>query len=159
MSIAHLYSVDQRLDAVEAAHADAGVHLHLRAHARGAVLDAFFQRRRRARVHVLDRHGLLDRRDAEHRAELGALLRRAAVDDARLVEMDVALDQAGTGQQALGVVDRRVGGDIAPDGGDAAVCNADVERLAGAVIKPRVADDEVHGDVHWGRSLGATAPS
>ena len=58
-------------------------------------------------------------------AVLAALLRRAAVDDARLVEMDVGLDQAGTGEVALGVVHFAVGRKIALDRGDAALVDAD----------------------------------
>ena len=85
---------DQRLHAFEAAHADAGIDLDLRAHAGGAVHDALLEGALGARAHVLDRHVFLERRDALDRAERAALLRRAAVDDARLVEMDVGLDQA-----------------------------------------------------------------
>ena len=82
---------------------------------------------RGARVHVLDRHVLLERRDADHGAERGALLRRAAVDDARLVEMDVGLDQAGTGEPPLGVVACGVGARAALDRDDAAALDADVQ--------------------------------
>src|SRR5262249_53710856 len=81
---------DQRLDAFEAAHADAGIDLDLGAHAGRAMLDAVLERARGARAHILDRHALLERRDAFHRAQLFTLLRRAAVDDARFVEMDVS---------------------------------------------------------------------
>ena len=57
--------------------------------------------------------------------------------------MDVRLDQPGTGEAAFRVMDRRVGRDAAFDRGDAAVRDADVERLPCAVGEPRVADDEV----------------
>ena len=60
---------DQRLHAFEAAHADAGIDLDLRAHAGGAVLDALLERALGARAHVLDRHARLERRDALDRAQ------------------------------------------------------------------------------------------
>ena len=64
----------------------------------------------------------------------------------------MALDQAGTGEQTLGVIGGRVGGDVALDGGDAAALDADVERLTGAVVQPRIADDEVHVDLMGGNA-------
>src|SRR5262249_44453744 len=118
---------DQRLHAVEPAHADAGIDLDLRAHARGAVLDALFERTCGARAHVLDRHVLLDRRDAFDRAELAALLRRTAVDDARLVEMDVRLDQSGASEPRVGVIDLAVSGEGPLDRDNAALLDADIE--------------------------------
>ena len=137
--------VDQRLNAVEAAHADAGIDLKLRAHAGYAVLDAFFECFLCALVYILHRHRRLDRRHAEHRAELAALLRRAAVDDARLVEMDVGFDQAGAGEVALRVIDLAVRGEVFPDRNDATLVEADVERLPVlAVGEPGIADDQVH---------------
>ena len=136
---------DQRLHALEAAHADAGIDLDLRAHAGGAVLDAVLERVRGARAHILNRHALLQRRDALDRAELAALLRRAAVDDARLVEMDVRLDQARADEVPPGVIDLRLGGQAALDRGDAALRDADIHgSVRGTIGEPRVADDEVH---------------
>src|SRR5262249_8764116 len=124
---------------------DAGIDLDLRAHAGGAVDDAALQRLLRPPPDVLDRHVLLERRDALHRAQPGPLLRRAAVDDARLVEMDMALDQARAGKAPARVVALRVGVQPALDGDDAALVDADVERAVGdAVGQQRVADDEVH---------------
>ena len=144
MSIAHLYSAISASHALVAAHADAGVDLGLRAHARRAMQDALFQRLRGAGMHVLDRHLRLDRRHAEHRAQRRARLRRAAIDDARLVEMDVRLDQSRAGELPLRVVDLRVGRDGALDRNDAPVRDADVERRAAAIGQARIADDEVH---------------
>ena len=76
-----------------------------------------------------------------------ARLRRAAVDDARLVEMDVRLDQARAGETALRIVDRRIGRDGALDRHDAPVRDADVERLLRPVGEPRIADDQIHGAI------------
>src|SRR5262249_2845575 len=136
---------DQRLHALEAAHADAGIDLDLRAHAGGAVLDAFFERARRPCAYVLDGHALLQRGDALHGTELAALLRRTAVDDARLVEVDMGFDQAGTDEMPLGVVDLGVSGEAAGDGDDAPALDADVERpFRQAVRQERVADNKIH---------------
>ena len=119
---------DQGLHALEAAHADAGIDLDLRSHAGRAMLDAFLEGARRPRTHVLDRHALLQGRDALDRAELAALLRRAAVDDARLVEVDVGFDQAGTGEMSLGIIDIGVGGKSALDRDDATAFDTDIQR-------------------------------
>src|SRR5262249_19582460 len=137
--------IDQRGDSLEPAHADAGIDLDLGAHARCAVLDAFFQRPRCARVDVLDRPRLLHRRDAFYRIDLARLLGRATLDDARFVEMDVRFDQPGARDPAGGVVFLSFGCEFGGDRGDASVFDADID---GPVFRPgaqaRVADDEVH---------------
>ena len=73
-----------------------------------------------------------------------ARLRRTARDDARLVEVDVRLDQARTAETATRIMLRRVDHQPRLDGHDAAARDADVERLARAIGQPRIADDEVH---------------
>src|SRR5206468_10158497 len=50
---------NQRLHPLEAAHANRGIDFDLRAHAGSTVLDAVLQGALSARVHVLDRHALL----------------------------------------------------------------------------------------------------
>jgi len=100
--------IDQRGYGLEAAHADARVDLDLRAHAGRPVQDAFFQRVGGARVDVLDRPGLLHRRDALDRIDLARLLGRASLDDARLIEMDVGLDQSAAAEASLGIVGGRL---------------------------------------------------
>ena len=109
------------------------------------MLDALLERALGARAYVLDRHALLQRRNTLDRAQLAALLGHAALDDARLVEMDVDLDQSGTGEVSAGVVNLGLGGEPALDGDDAALLNADIQRSVGEAIgQARVADDEVH---------------
>ena len=137
---------DQRLDALEPAHADAGIDLDLRAHARRAVQDASFERRaRRARARPRPSSLALSGVTPFTGLRLRAVLRRAAVDDARLVEMDVGLDQARTGEAAPA---RRRPAHRPQCRGSIAtmrpVRDADVERLAAPVGEPRVADDQVH---------------
>ena len=128
MSIAHLYSSTSACTPSNPRMPIAGIDLDMRAHARRAVLDAVLQRLARARVHVLDRHGVLDRRHALHGVRVAVGLRRAAVDDARLVEMDVRLDQAAAAQAAFGVVRRRIADEVRLDRRDAALLEADVGR-------------------------------
>ena len=135
---------DQRLDGFEAAHADGRINLDLRAHPRRAMQDALLEGRGGPRTHILDRHERLQRRYALHRAQGAAFLRHATVDDARLVEMDVRLDQARTGERAARIMDRRVGGDRRLDRHDAPIRDADVARLVRPVEQPRIADDQVH---------------
>ena len=76
-------------------------------------------------------------------AERAPVLWRAAVDDARLVEMDVRLDQAGTAQAPARVMLGSVSDKLVLDRRDTPIRDADVHRLARAVGEPRVADDEV----------------
>ena len=79
-----------------------------------------------------ERHGFLQRTLAD----------RAAIEDAGLVEVDMAFDEAGKGEPAAGVIARRVGGDAGRDLGDKAVGDADVDRDVPAG-KAGIADDEV----------------
>ena len=123
-----LVFVDQRLHALEPAHADQRIDLDMRAHARRAVLDAALQRLARAPRDVLDRHGVLHVGHALHRVVVAAVLRRAAIDDARLVEMDMRLDQPAAAQATRGVVGRRIADEVRLDRRDAALLEADVGR-------------------------------
>ena len=90
--------LDQLLHALETAQSDAGIDLDMRAHPRRAVRDGAFERLAGALVHILDRESMLDRGDPRDRTGVAPLFRRAAVDDPRLVEMDVGLDKPGADQ-------------------------------------------------------------
>ena len=139
----------ERLDGLEAAHADARVDFDLCAHARGAVQDAFLQRAFGALVGVLVGHGVLDRRHALDRGVGCARLRGAPIDDPGLVDVDVGLHEARAGQAPARVVDRALCGEVRADGCDAAVLDADVDGgLAGRAIgQSGVANDEIHGGI------------
>src|SRR5262249_58405444 len=119
---------DQGGNRLVPAQPDAGVDLDLRAHAGGAVQDALLERARGAHARVLDRERLLQRRDALDRVDLAHLLGRAALDDARLVEVNMGLDQAGADEAAGRVVFAAVSRQCGRNRGDPAGLDADVYR-------------------------------
>jgi hypothetical protein len=141
-----LVVLDQRRDGVEPAHADTRIHFDLGAHAGGAVQDAFLKGALGAHSGVFDRHAVLDRRDALDRAQRALVLRRAAVDDPRLVQVDVRFDQTGTGEAAPGVEGFGRCGQLRPDCGDAPVLDADVHRrmVCSETCETCVSDDQIH---------------
>ena len=84
----------EALDGVETAQAHVGVHLDVRAHVADAVQEALLECGACARVDVLDGERVFYRGGARHvvgRAPVRE--RRHAVEDARLVEMEMALHQ------------------------------------------------------------------
>ena len=114
------------LQRLETLHPDIGVELHMGAHMGHAVNQQAFQRRLRARVHILDGKTGFDRGDPLH--VIGATVRRgrAAVEDARLVEMDVGFDQARRHQAAAGIEFFAVCREAGCDRGDTAILHADI---------------------------------
>src|SRR5262249_15796933 len=115
------------------------------AHAGGAMLDALLQRALGARTHVLDRHAFLEGLYAGDRAIPAALLRRAALDDARFVEVDVAFDQPGAGEVPLSIVDVALRGEPGLNGCNTPMFHADIDRrIACPIGKTRVADNQIH---------------
>ena len=117
------------------------------AHAGGAVADALLDGARGALGHVLDGEGVLDGRHTLHREVRDALgLVLAARQDARLVEMDVGLDEAGADQPAAALhLVLGAAAELRRDRGDAAVLHADVggRLIRLAVGKPHIAQDEI----------------
>jgi hypothetical protein len=101
-----------------------------------------------ARVDVLDREGGFHGVHAAHMVRLAATrLRRATVDDPRLVEMEVGLDQACAAKTPLGIVRGHIGLDARRDRLDPPAGEADVDEAAiGGGRQARVANDEVE---HW----------
>ena len=95
----------QHLQRLDALYADGCIDLGVGAYARRSVLDAAFERRLSARIDVFDRERRFDRLHPTHVVWLAATrLRSAAVDDARLVQMDVGLDQTCAAESAFGIV-------------------------------------------------------
>src|SRR5690606_1062954 len=80
--------------------------------------------------------------------ELRLVLRRAAVDDARLVEMNMSFDQAGAGEPAAGVMDldALAGRNAAVDRRDGAAADTDVGRAV-AARNAHVTNEKVHCEV------------
>ena len=150
-----LVLVDERLDALEAAHPDLGIDLAMGAHAGGAVADAFLDGRRGPLEHVLDRHRVLDRRHALHgevRHALGVVF--AAAEDAGLVEMDMGIDEAGADEAAVALeLFPGAAAQLRRYGRDAALHDADVRgRLIGRTVgEPHIAQDKVEIHHHSSR--------
>ncbi len=117
----------------------------MRPHPRRAVQNALLQRLAGAAADVLHGEELLHRRDPLHLVRLAPDLRRAAVDDPRLVEMDVSLDEAGAGEPTAGFENLGIGRETASNGGDAAALDADIDRLLSRLpAEAHIANDEVH---------------
>ena len=81
-----------------------------------------------ALVDVCLGEGVLHGGDARHGVGVAAILGRAAVDDAGLVQVDMGLDQPGAGQLACGIVCRRVRRQVGCDRNDPAVRDTDIDR-------------------------------
>ena len=150
-----LVLVDQRLDALEAAHPDLGIDFAMGAHAGGAVADALLDGGRRPLEHILDGHRVLDRRHALHREVRHALgVVFAAAEDAGLVEMDVGVDEARTDQSTMTLVFfPGAAAELGGNRGDAALAYADIGgRLIGRTVgEPHVAQDKVEIHHHSSR--------
>jgi hypothetical protein len=71
---------------------------------------------------------------------IAAVLARATVDDARLVEMDVCLDQTAAAEAAAGVICGRVADKFWLDRRDTAVLKTDVGRGVETPGDARIAD-------------------
>ena len=136
---------DQRLDAVKAAHADRRVDLDLGAHAGRAVDDAVFEGLRRPPSGVFDGQILFDLGNPLHRVDAAAGFGRQAVDQPRLVEVDVGLDQPGAGEPAAGVIALAGLAEPVPERRDPPALDADVDRLRPRPVgEPGVAHDQIH---------------
>jgi hypothetical protein len=138
---------------------DLGIDLDMGTHAGGAVADALLDRARCALGDVLDRESVLDGRDPLHGEMRKALgLAFTARQDARLVEMDVGLDEAGADQPAAALhLFLCAAAQLGLYRGDAAVLHADVgRRLIGLRIgQPHVTQHEI--EIHRKRSSPLSA--
>ena len=132
---------------LEAAQPDVGVDLHVRAHVGDAVENAPLQRLGGPCVHVLHREPGLDRGYALHVVAGTARGRGAALDDARLVEVDVGLDETGGDQAAVEIEGVGRGSDLRLDCRDSAAGDPDIHwRSIGVRARdPGSAQHEVQG--------------
>ena len=147
-----LVLLDQRPHAFQPAQADAGIDLELRAHVRRAVEDRPLQRDLGAGVDVLGREQLLLPGHLADRLLQVAALGLAASQDARLVEVDVGLDEARRHQATAEVEGLTVGGELRLNDGDAALVDADVGCDALVPDHAGIAQDEVHRVASCGAS-------
>ena len=104
-----------------------GIDLEMRAHVHRAVRDAALQRAFGARVDVLGGEVLLRLGDFADRLFEVALLGLAAVEDVRLVEMDVRLDERRRDEPAAEIHRAAFCGELRLDRRDPAAIDADVE--------------------------------
>ena len=118
----------QRLQGLESAQTDVGVDLHVGAHVGDAVQDAPLQGLRGPRVDVVDREPRLDRGHPLHVVAGPARGRGAPLDDARLVEVDVGLDESGGDQAAVDVEGLGIRPDLRLDGDDPIAGEPDVHQ-------------------------------
>ena len=109
------------LQGLEAAQADVGIDLHVGAHVGDAVQDALLQGLGGPRVDVLHRESGLDRGHPLHVIPGAARGRCAPVDDARLVKVDMGLDETGRHEAAVEVESTGLGPDLRLDGRDPAL--------------------------------------
>ena len=126
--------VGEPLDRVEPGEADAGVDLDVRAHMRRAVDDRLLEDRTAAREHVVVAELPLDLRHFGNRLLERATLGLAAVEDARLVEMEVRLDETGHDEVSTKVDLGGRRGEPRRQRRHLAVGDADVER-SGAIAE------------------------
>src|SRR5215471_436022 len=115
-------------------HAHRSIDLRVGADAGRSLFNAALESGLRPSVDVLNGEGALDRLHASHVVRLRPTrLRRAPVDDSRLIEVDVRFDQTGATQEPAGVVAGCICRDHGLDGGDAAVRDA---YIYGSVFRP-----------------------
>ena len=116
------------LQGFEPAQPDVGVDLDVGTHVGDAVEDAPLQGFGGPRIDVLHREPRLDCGHALHVVAGPARGRRAPVDDAGLVEVDVRLDQTGRDEASIKVEAVGAGRDLRRDGDDPPAGNPDVHR-------------------------------
>ena len=164
----------QLLQGLEAVQADVGVDLHVGAHVGDAVENALLQGFGGPCVHVLHREPGLDRGYALHVVAGASGGRRASSDDARLVEVDVRLDEAGRDETVLQIERVGFGPDRRLDGGDSPAGDPDIHRRrvrpgagnpGSAQHKIQIQGHEPHSHAEAGRLVlsasiaGATVPA
>ena len=141
-----LVLVDQGLDAVEAPEPDHRVHLQVGPHVGGPLKDALLQRPDGALAHVFGLEILLCLRHLPDGLLQRSLHGLAAVEQARLVEMNVGLDEPGRDKTPPDVDLLAFGREPALDGGDAPALDSDVDRrLAFLAGNQRISENQIHG--------------
>ena len=88
---------------------------------------------------------MFDRGDPRQGAGVTVVLRRAAVENAALVQVDVGFDQAGACEMTFGIEHRGIGHQVGFDRDDLAGPDTDIDRgVFRGAEQARVADNQVH---------------
>jgi hypothetical protein len=115
------------------------------AHTGGAMADATLERLSAACIDILDREAALGGRGFPRRLDYGPLLDPAAVENARFVEMDMRLDQAGHQEAARCIEFAPVSLQVWRDGKDRAAANANIYDTDLRIPRDAsVTNDQVH---------------
>ena len=131
----------QSPDRMKAPKPNARVNLHVGAHAHGPLEDRLFQRSATALIDVLLGEGALGRRHRGNRLGERPFARMTTVENARLVEMDVRLDEARNDELAGEVLGASIRIDARSNLDDATSHHADVHGLA--ISNARTMQDEI----------------
>ena len=118
----------------------------MRAHVGGTLENTLLERSDGAFAHLLGLKCLLRLGHLLDGLFQRAFLRLATIEQARLVEMNVGLDEAGRDQPALGVDLLSFRREVRLDGSDAAALDPDVDRRPPLVAgDASVSEDQIHG--------------
>ena len=138
------------LERIDALQPDIGIDLHMGAHGGAAMGDRSLKRRARAPVHILDREPRLHRRDPLHVIHAAIGRGFGSVEDARLVEMDVGLDQAAGDEAGFDIEALAAVGEARLDGRDPTIGDPDVPQRRIRIVSndPRIAQYQIKTHVH-----------
>jgi len=118
---------------------------------RDTVEQALLKGRLGPRVHIFWREGMLDRRGPLHMiAHHTVGLERHAIDDPRLVEMKMALNEARGHQLPAGIVGQAIRSKVGLDGNNDTVAHANIDcrMIRASTCKPGVANNEIQGHLY-----------
>ena len=137
---------DGAAHALEPSQIDDWVELDVSAHPRRALGDGASQHAARAGMDILDGETALHLARAADGVGQPAGLRRGAVEHARLVEMDMAFDQAATGQRAAEIALEGACWKANLDRHDPSIRDADIDErgFARHADKARITQDQIH---------------
>ena len=141
-----LVLVDQRLDAIQAPQAHHRIHLQVGAHVGGALQDALLQGPHGALAHLLGLEAPLGLRHLGDGLVQRSLDGLAAIEQARLVQVDVGLDEPRRDEASADVDLFALGSESGLDGDDAPALDPDVHRRV--VLRAgnqRISENQVHG--------------
>ena len=114
-------------------------------HPRRTLQDAFLQHADRTRANIVNGEVLLRGRDLANGFIQRALLRRAAIEDAGLVEMDVRLDETRSHEPAIDIDGLRLARQAGLNRGDLPTGDPDVDLpLFASAERCRVLEDQIH---------------